>query len=199
VNEDATEPLLDAQRLEQPLLLGDRELDVAGHEVGEASRVGDRVEHLVNDFLGESAPLAQLRGPLARLLVQGDKGGIVDVAGLHLLGRDDDRVQVPVRRAVLEGGRALLTLEQELDATEPALNLTDAGDDAHRVENVRGRLVGVVALRDGKDQPLPAQRGFDRAQGSGSSRGDGRREAREDYRPPQRKDGKGLTLCHKLT
>ena len=38
VHEHAAQPLLDAQRLEQPLLLGDGQLDVAGDEVGEACR-----------------------------------------------------------------------------------------------------------------------------------------------------------------
>ena len=38
VHEHAAQPLLDAQGLEQPLLLGHRQLDVAGDEVGEACR-----------------------------------------------------------------------------------------------------------------------------------------------------------------
>ena len=70
VHEHATQPLLDAQRLEQPLLLGDGELDVAGDEVGELARIGDGVEHLVDDFLGKTALLAQLGGALANFLVQ---------------------------------------------------------------------------------------------------------------------------------
>ena len=51
VHEHAAQALLDAQRLEQPLFLGDGKLDVAGDEVGEAARVRDGVEHLVHDFL----------------------------------------------------------------------------------------------------------------------------------------------------
>ena len=53
------------ERLEQPLLLGDWQLDVAGDEVGEPARVGDGVEHLVHDLLGKAAPLAELGGALA--------------------------------------------------------------------------------------------------------------------------------------
>ena len=66
VHEHAAQPLLDAERLEQALLLGDGQLDVAGDEVGEPARLGDGVEHLVHDLLGQPAPLAELGGALAR-------------------------------------------------------------------------------------------------------------------------------------
>ena len=54
VDQDAAQPLLDAQRLEQSLLFRNGQLDVAGDQVGEAARVGDGVEDLVNDFLRKS-------------------------------------------------------------------------------------------------------------------------------------------------
>ena len=69
VNEHAAQPLLDAQRLEQSLLFGNRKLDVAGDEIGEPAGLGDGIEHLVNDFLGKSATLAELSRALARLLL----------------------------------------------------------------------------------------------------------------------------------
>jgi len=41
VHEHPSQPLLDAQRLEQALFLRDGEFDVTGHEVGEASGILD--------------------------------------------------------------------------------------------------------------------------------------------------------------
>jgi hypothetical protein len=58
----------------------------------------------------------------------------------------------------LKRRRALLSLEQKLHAAKPALNLSDARDDAHRVENVRCRLIGVVALRHGKYEAVALER-----------------------------------------
>ena len=77
VHEHAAQALLDAQRLEQALLLGRLELDVAGDEVGEPARIGDGVEHLVHDFFRKAAALAELGGALAKFLVQGDERRIV--------------------------------------------------------------------------------------------------------------------------
>ena len=90
VHEHAAEPLLDAQRLEQALLLGRLQLDVAGDEVGEAARIGDRVEHLVHDLFRQPATLAQLGGALAELLVERDEGRVVLVDRLHLFHRHHD-------------------------------------------------------------------------------------------------------------
>ena len=77
VDQHAAQPLLDAQRLQQGLLLGDRQLDVAGDEVGEPAGVGHRVEDLVQHLLGQPPPLAQLHGPLAGLAVQRGEGRVV--------------------------------------------------------------------------------------------------------------------------
>ena len=108
-----------------------------------------------------------------------DEGRVVLVDRLHLLDRHHDGAEVAVGRGVLERRRALLALEQELHAAEAALDLADAGDDAHRVEDVRRRLVGVVALRDGEDEPVALERGLDGAQRSRPAGGDRRGEARE--------------------
>ena len=51
VHEHSAEPLFDAERFEKALLLGGLQLDVAGDKVGEAARIRDGVQHLVNDFL----------------------------------------------------------------------------------------------------------------------------------------------------
>jgi hypothetical protein len=162
VHEHAAQPLLDAQRLEQPLLLGHGQVDVAGHEVAELAGLGDRVEHLVHDLLGEAAALAELRGALARLLVEGLERRVLLVERQHLVGRDGHGLHVPVVGRVLQRGRALLALEEELHAAEAALHLPDAGDHADGVEHLGRGLVGVVALRDGEDEPVALERRLDR-------------------------------------
>ena len=98
VDQDPAEPLLDAEGLEQRLLLGDGQLDVAGHEVGELAGVGDRVEDLVEDLLGQPPPLAELHGALAGLAVEGGEGRVVLVERLHLLDRHDVGREVARRR-----------------------------------------------------------------------------------------------------
>ena len=96
VNEHAAQPVLDVQRLEQSLLFRNGQLDVAGDEIGELARLGDGVENLVNDFLGKTAPLAELGRALARLLLERGERRIVLIDRAHLLGRDDHRAHVAV-------------------------------------------------------------------------------------------------------
>ena len=103
VDQHAPEPLLDRQGLQQGLLLGDGELDVAGHEVGEAAGLGHVLEDLVQDLLGHPPLLAQLRGTLADLAVERLEGGIVLVDRPHLghrqgLGRQVARGLIVVER-----------------------------------------------------------------------------------------------------
>src|SRR6185437_8439849 len=83
----------------------------------------------------------------------------------HLVDGHDDGAQIPLGRRVLERRGALLALKQELDAAQAALDLPDARDDAHRVEDVRRGFVSVVALGHGKDESLGFERGLDGAQG----------------------------------
>jgi hypothetical protein len=54
----------------------------------------------------------------------------------------------------LQGGRALLALQQQLNASEPALNLSDARNYAHRVQDVRCRFLRVIALRNRKNETI---------------------------------------------
>ena len=198
VDEDATEAVFHVQVLQEPLPFGDGQLDVAGDEIGEAAGVGDGVEHLVHDFLGQPATLAKLGGALANFLVERNEGGIVFVDWLLLVDRCDDGAEIVVGGVggILDCGGALLTLEQELHAAKSALDLSDARDDAHRVEDIGSGLVRVVALRDREHQPVALQRSFDRAEGARPARGDRRREPREDHRPPEGENGERLTLTH---
>ena len=96
----------------------------------------------------------------------------------------------------LEGGGACLALQQQLHAAEAALDLTDPGDDAGGIEHVSGRLVGVVALRDGKDEAVAFERRLDGPQGPGSPSGDRGGEAGENDLPAKGQDGQGLSFGH---
>jgi hypothetical protein len=54
----------------------------------------------------------------------------------------------------LKSSCALLALKQKLDAAEAALDLPDTRDYAHRIEDVGGRLLSVVALRNRENEPV---------------------------------------------
>ena len=98
------------------------------------------------------------------------------------------RREVALGRGILERGRALLALEQQLHATQSTLDLADPGNDAHRVQDVRRRLVGIVTLRNGEDETVALQRRFDRAQRPRSPGRDRGRETRKDHGPAKRED-----------
>ena len=196
VHQHAAQTLFHRERLEQSLLLGHRQFDVTGYEIGELAGVVDRVEHLMHHFFGQATLLTQLGGTLTRLLVERLEGGILEVERHHLLSGDDHRLEVTVDFGVVQCGGALLTLQQELNTAQSALDLADAGNDARREENVRRRLFRVVALGDRKDEPISLEGRFDGSQGAGAARRNRSGDAGEHDRPAQWQDGKRLTLTH---
>ena len=198
VHEYLPQALLHREGLEEPLLLRHGELDVPGDEVGELARLGDRVEHLVDDLLGEAAALAELGGALADLLVERREGRVTVVERRHLLHRHHDGGEIALGRGVLERRGALLAMEQELDTAETALHLADARDHAHRVQDVRARLLGVVLLRHGEHEAVALERRLDGAQGAGSPGRDGSGQAREDDGPTEGEDREGLARAHRV-
>ena len=54
-------------------------------------------------------------------------------------------------------------VNQELHAPQPALNLPDPGHDPHGMQEVRGRLIRVISLRDREDQATGLGGGLDGA------------------------------------
>jgi len=150
----------------------------------------------VHDLLGEPALLAELGRTLARFLVQGREGRVLHVERHHLFGRHDDRREMPFLLPVVEGRGPLFTLEQELYATQSALDLPDAGDHTGAEENVRGGFLGVVPLRDREHETVTLERRFDGAEGARPARRNRRGDSGEHDRPTQRKDGKCLALTH---
>ena len=196
VHEHAAEALFNGECFEQPLLFGDGEFDVSGHQVGKLPRLGDGIEDLMHDLFGKSAALAQFSGAFADFLMEGLEGGILVVEGGHLLGVHHDGRQEPVALRELEGGGALFTLEEELHTAESALDLPNARDHTHRVQDVGGGFFGVITLRHGKDEAIPLEGCLDGAQCARTPRRDGRGESGKDDRPAEREDGQGLASAH---
>jgi hypothetical protein len=79
----------------------------------------------VHDFLGEAArsPSSAARSRVS--LWSASKAG-PSRRSAHLLGRHHDGREEALGHRVLEGGGALLALQQELHAAESALDLADA-------------------------------------------------------------------------
>ena len=196
VHEHAAQALFHAERFQQPLLLGHGELDVAGHEVGEAPGVLDRIEYLMHHLFGESALLAKLGGALAGFLVKRGECRILEIQRHHLFGGHDHGREIAVLLAIVQGGGALFSLQQQLYAAEATLHLADPRNDAGAEQDIGGGLLGVVALRHGEDKPVALERRFDGAQGTGPPGGDGGGDSGKHDRPTQREDGEGLALTH---
>jgi hypothetical protein len=199
VHENAAEPLFDAQRLEQSLLLGGLQLDVACDKVGEPTRIRDCIQHLMHDLFRQSATLAQLGGPFSKLFMERDEAGIVFADRFHLFYRHHDGAEKTLRGRELERGRPLLALEEKLDAAQSALDLPNSRDDAHGIQDVRRRLVGVVALGDGEHQALAFERRLDGAQRTWSPRRYRRGEAWKYDRSPQWENWQCLACCHLIS
>ena len=81
VHEHPAQPVFDRQHLEELLAFERLDVEVAGDEVRQLPGLGDSLENLFHHILGKAGFLAQLRGTLARLAVQGDEGRIVGVQG----------------------------------------------------------------------------------------------------------------------
>ena len=69
MNQNPTQPLLDAQRLKEALLFRDWKLDVTRDQIRKTTWIGDGIENLMNDFLGKSATFAELSRAFARLFL----------------------------------------------------------------------------------------------------------------------------------
>jgi len=196
VDQHASEPLFDRQGLQEGLPLGDGEVEVARHEVGEATGLGHVLEDVLQELLRHPPLLAQLRGTFADLTVERLEGGVPLVDRPHLGHRQGFGRQENPGLLIADRLEACLTVNQELHSPQSALNLPDPSHDAHGMQAVGGRLVLDISLRDGEDQTIGLRGGLDGAQSAGSPRGDRDRDTREKNRPPQRKDGERLAFGH---
>ena len=63
MNQHPAQALLDRERLEQDLALGGTDVEVAGDEVGEAARLIDSRQDLLDHLFRQPGLLAELGGP----------------------------------------------------------------------------------------------------------------------------------------
>ena len=162
VDQHRAEAVLHGERLEQRLALGHRDIEIAGHEIGEPTRLGDLVEHLIDRVLGQPALLRELRRPCAHLAVQRDEVGILSVEWRQLDGRRDRREQIAIDRRHANADAAVVAFEHEARPAEAALDLADRGDRAELREVLRRDILALVVLRDDKHAVIGvAQRGLD--------------------------------------
>ena len=152
----------------------------------------------MHDLFGKAALFTELGGAFARFFVQRFEGGIFHIKRHHLFGGHNHRLEVSVNLSELQGGGTLLTLQEQLHATKSPLDLTDPGDDAGGEEDIRGGFLGVVALGDSENQPVPLERRFDGAEGPGAARRNWGGDAGENDRPAKRQDRKCLALAHDI-
>ena len=186
VEQHLADPLLHRQRLEQLLGRGGLEVEVPGHQVGEATRLLGLGEELLHRLLGHAGPAAELTGALAGLAVEGGEGRRLGVDRGHLLRRADGRHQVAVVLLVAHRDAAVGAVEQEPHAGRAALHRSDGRHRPHGVQQLGGHVLGVLALRDHEDRlVLGLERGLDGAQGPGTTGRDRRGDAGEQHRFPQ--------------
>src|SRR6185312_15202502 len=102
--------------------------------------------------------------------------------------RDDDGGEIVVSRRVLQSSRALLTLQEQLHATQSALHLSDARDDTHRVQDFGRGLVRVVTLRHRENEAVGLECGLNGAKSARTPSRNGLSEAGKNHRPPKRKN-----------
>ena len=197
VHQDAAEPLLDAERLEQHLALGRRDVDVPGDQIREPARLVHAGEHLLDDLVRQPGLLAQLGRPRPGLPVQRDEGGILRVDRQHLLGLANHGLEVAFPLGIVNGDAPLLAVEQQLHARKPSLKLTDLGDGADRVQHVGIHALDVLSLGHGEHQALRGREcrldGPKRRRASGA---DGGRDPGKQYHLTQRQHRQSQSFGH---
>ncbi len=199
VHEDAAEPLVDGERLEQALAAGSVEIEIAGDEVGEAPRLVDAVEHLLHHFVGESGLLAQLGGAGAQFAMQGNEARIRIIHRREVVHVAHHGDEMAVLLDHLQCHRAALAVQEQLHPRHAALQLADLGDGADQVEPVRGDGFDVFLLGHREDELVGRGEGsFDRLEGHGTACPDRSRDAREEHHVAQGEDGKGQTFSHEV-
>ena len=197
VHQHPPEPLLDAQRLQQHLALRRGDVDIACHQIGELAGLVDAGKHLLDHLVGKARLLSQLGRPRARLAVQGHERGILGAQRQHLLGLADDRLEVPLLVAIVNGDTPLLAMEEKLHPVQASLELADTRDRPDGVEHLWGDALDVLSLGYGKDQAIGCGQGrLDRAKGCGAAGPDRCGDARKEHDLAQGQDGQCESFGH---
>ena len=190
VNEHATQPVLDRQRFQQLLALQRLDVEMSGDEIGECARVSDPLQHLLDDFRGKSRLLPQLGGALADLAMQCYERGIFLIERGEILRFAHGRFEIAVCLAIMHGGPAAFAVQDQLHATEIALNLADPRDGPGGVEHAGGDLIDILLLGNRKDLAVGLfEGGFYGAQCRRTARANRRRHTGKQHGIAQRQDG----------
>ena len=164
-------PVLVAEGFEQLLLLGRRQLQVEGHEVGKRAGLVDSLDQLVQRFGRHTAPGPELGGPFPQFLVECLEPGVLLVGRSVSVDRDQGGLEHRLAVVgVLDRAGARLPLNEELDAAANAVGLDDSNDRADRIQDPRIGIVLILVLCDGKEPPVSVERLLDRLDRSGAPR-----------------------------
>jgi len=109
-----------------------------------------------------------------------DEGGFVRVDRRQVRCRTHDRLDIPFRLGVLQDARSEVTVQEQLDAAQPALHLANPRHRPRGVEPRRVDDIGVLALAHREDPPILAlERGLDSTQGPRAAGANGRGHPRK--------------------
>ena len=197
MHQHPAEAFLDREALEQSLPLGRRDVDVAGHQVGETTRIIHATKHLLDDLFRQAGLLSQLGGTGTGLTMERHECWIIRVERRHLFGSTHDRGEIAILLEVMHRDAAMLTLQEQLHPGEPTLHLADAGDGADSVEDVGIDVLHVFPLRHRKDKLLRCcEGGLDRLEGTGPTGANWRGDTGKQHDLPERKHRKRQALIH---
>ena len=136
VHQHAPQPVFDGQRLEQRLLFRRRDVQVAGHQIGEPAGLLHSLQKLVDRLVGQAELAPQFRRALAHLVMESDECGSRRVELQHLPRLLDRRLEPPFLGDESRCDSAGPSFEQQQHAAEASLDGPDRGDRADRVEGV---------------------------------------------------------------
>ena len=156
----------------------------------------DSGQYLLHDLVRQAGLLAQLGRAGPSFTMEPDERGILGIERQHLFGLAHDGLEIAVPLAVVDGDAPPLSIEQQLHAGEPALQLANAGDGSDGVERLGGHAFHVLPLRHREDQPIAREGGFDGPQSCRAPGANGRRDSGEENDFPERKNGQCQSIGH---
>ncbi len=180
MKKELPQPVLHRQRLKKVLLLGDLELCVECHQVGQLSATRHTAQEMVDDLLRNATQPAELRRSLAHFLVECGVGRVLVVQRGHVLHAAHDGLEELLPLSEFEHGATARALHDELNAPRDPLHLGDSADRAYAIQALRGRILRFrVELRHGDETLRSLECVLDGCQRLLASRGDRGGDGRE--------------------
>jgi hypothetical protein len=130
VEQNTTQSILDGEGLEQSLPFDVSYLQIAGHEIGQATRILHGCQDLSNDLFRETRFPSQVGRAVPQLAKKPDERRIIDLGREHLFRVAHDRLEVFPFLADPQSYPAATSLDQELYYPAALLEMTDPGDRA---------------------------------------------------------------------